>query len=85
MARTAKIAEVLGADVDNFPLSAYRNSGFYVMRTDALDRFGTRLEQRFTRVEIEAMMESAGLEDIRFSESTPFWCAVGVVANQNSG
>ena len=30
------------------------------MRTDALDRFGTRLEQRFTRDEIKIMMENAG-------------------------
>ena len=46
------------------------------MRTDALDRFGTRLERRFTKDEIRAMMEYAGLENIRFSE-TSFWTAVG--------
>ena len=83
VARVAKIAEFLGADVNNFPLTAYRDSGFYVMRTDALDRFGTRFENRFTRLEIKTMMESAGLEDIRFSESIPFWCAVGVVSDKN--
>ncbi len=77
LARTARLTENLGINVTNFPLSWYRNKGFYVMRTDALDRFGTRLEQRFTRVEIKTMMESAGLENIRFSEETPFWCAVG--------
>ena len=48
------------------------------MRTNALDRFGTRLEQRFTRHEIAAMMENAGLRDLRFSEAPPFWCAVGI-------
>ena len=48
------------------------------MRTDSRDRFGTPLEQRFTRKEIEKMMESAGLKDITFSEETPFWCAVGI-------
>jgi hypothetical protein len=47
------------------------------MRTDALDRFGTRLEQRFTAAEIRQMMEEAGLEKIQFSETMPFWCAVG--------
>ena len=47
------------------------------MRTDALDRFGTRLEQRFTRAEIEAMMRAAGLERIAFSDQAPFWCALG--------
>ena len=47
------------------------------MRTDALDRFGTRLEQRFTRAEITAMMAAAGLERITFSESVPHWSAAG--------
>jgi hypothetical protein len=47
------------------------------MRTDALDRFGTRLEQRYTRRQIEDMMRQAGLERIRFSEHEPYWCAVG--------
>ena len=77
LARSAKLFENLGFNAENFPLSLYRNSGFYVMRTDALDRFGTRLEQRFTKQEIKKMMESAGLERIVFSEETPFWCAVG--------
>jgi hypothetical protein len=47
------------------------------MRTDALDRFGTRLEQRFTRLEIRTLMERSGFQDIVFSDKAPFWCAVG--------
>jgi len=47
------------------------------MRTDALDRFGTRLEQRFTKKEIKFMLERAGLEKIVFSDTEPFWCVVG--------
>ncbi len=77
LARTARVLDRLGVPVDQLPLSAYRDRSFYVMRTDALDRFGTRLERRFTRVEIEQMMRAAGLERIRFREGTPFWCAVG--------
>lgn len=76
-ARTAGILEKTGLDVGNLPLSAYRHRSFYTMRTDALDRFGTRLEQRFTRKEIETMMRRAGLERIVFSDNVPFWCAVG--------
>ena len=79
LARIAKVAEISGVDVKNFPLMLYRHRGFYVMRTDALDRFGTRLEQRFSRIEIQQMMEAAGLERIVFSEKIPFWCAVGYV------
>jgi ubiquinone/menaquinone biosynthesis C-methylase UbiE len=77
LARLAHVVERVGGDVSNLPLSAYRHTSFYSMRTDALDRFGTRLEQRFSRSEIETMMRSAGLEDIRFSDSEPFWVAVG--------
>jgi hypothetical protein len=49
-----------------------------MMRTDALDRFGTGLEQRFTRAQITAMMTAAGLSEIRFSDAVPYWCAVGI-------
>ena len=70
--------EKAGADVDSLPLSAYRRHSFYTMRTDALDRFGTRTEHRFTREEISRMMRAAGLDDIRFSDGDPYWCAVGV-------
>lgn len=75
--RFAGLAERLGANVSNFPLSAYRGNSFYTMRTDALDRFGTRLEQRFTRAQIEAMMIESGLSGIRFREDTPYWVACG--------
>ncbi len=81
LARFACLAEKLGADVSNFPLSAYRNCSFYVMRTDALDRFGTSLEQRFSQTQIQAMMQAAGLHDISFREATPYWCAVGFTAS----
>jgi SAM-dependent methyltransferase len=77
LAKFAKLSELLGINVRHFPLASYRNFGFYVMRTDALDRFGTRLEKRFTKLEIKSMMERAGLENIMFSEDMPFWCAVG--------
>ena len=77
LSRSAALLERLGLRVDNFPLTAYRQRSFYTMRTDALDRFGTRLEQRFTRAQIRAMMEQAGLERITFSDGVPYWCAVG--------
>tara|TARA_B100000787_G_scaffold78165_1_gene57444 strand:+ start:1465 stop:2298 length:834 start_codon:yes stop_codon:yes gene_type:complete len=78
MVMIAKSLEALKFNVSNIPLSAYRNNSFYTMRTDALDRFGTRLEKRFSKVEINKMMEISGLEGIKFSNQTPYWCAVGV-------
>jgi SAM-dependent methyltransferase len=77
LARGARAAEKLGLSVRSWPLNAYRNGSYYTMRTDALDRFGTKLEQRFIRGEIEAMMRGAGLEDIVFSDKQPFWVACG--------
>lgn len=77
LARAARALEQVGVDVSAVPLSAYRDRSFYVMRTDALDRFGTKLERRFTRVEVEAMMRGAGLEGVRFVEEGAFWTAVG--------
>jgi SAM-dependent methyltransferase len=77
LSQTARLGEKLGANVRSFPLSHYRDKSFYTMRTDALDRFGTRLEWRFSRGEIDAMMRRCGLEDIVFREGEPFWCACG--------
>jgi SAM-dependent methyltransferase len=81
LARSLLLLEKLGIDVDRFPLAWYRDRSFYTMRTDALDRFGTRLERRFTAVQIRKMMEDAGLEKIAFSNAPPYWCAVGYKKN----
>jgi hypothetical protein len=47
------------------------------MRTDSRDRFGTPLEQRFTKSEITTLMIDAGFENIVFNHSEPRWCVVG--------
>jgi ubiquinone/menaquinone biosynthesis C-methylase UbiE len=78
LARTARLLSWLGRSPRALPLSYYADKTFYVMRTDAYDRFCTRLEKRFTRPEIEAMLKQAGFVDIRFSDREPFWCAVGI-------
>jgi SAM-dependent methyltransferase len=78
LARLSDVLEKIGLGVHGIPLSYYRNHSFYTMRTDARDRFGTPLEQRFTRMGIEEMMRAAGLVHIRFSEGAPYWCAVGI-------
>ena len=80
LSRLASLAEAAGLPVHSFPLSYYRHCSFYTMRTDALDRFGTPLEQRFTRAQIRAMCSAAGLVDLQFSPRAPYWCVVGVRA-----
>ena len=69
LARAAKYFPV----PDSWPLKFYAERSFYSMRTDALDRFGTRLEKRFTQRQIAEMLHSAGLQNIRFSDAPPYW------------
>lgn len=77
LSRFALFGSKLGLNVDHWILSSYRNNSYYTLRTDSRDRFGTPLEQRFSRHDIEKMMLDCGLEDIIFSNQNPFWCAVG--------
>jgi SAM-dependent methyltransferase len=77
LARVSFVLERLGFNVEGLPLSWYRRRSFYTLRTDALDRFGTRLEKRFTANEISKMMQEAGLERITFNDYMPYWCVVG--------
>jgi SAM-dependent methyltransferase len=69
LARAAKYLPVPAS----WPLKFYAERSFYFMRTDALDRFGTKLEKRFTQRQIREMLEAAGLTDVRFSGSMPYW------------
>lgn len=77
LAKIAMILEKVGVNLKNFPLYSYKDTSFYVMRTDARDRFGTPLENRFSKKEIYLMMKKAGLEKIKFSDEIPFWTAIG--------
>jgi SAM-dependent methyltransferase len=77
IARFAALVERAGCSTSAIPLESYRHRELYVMRTDAYDRFCTKLERRFTRRQIEAMLVEAGFGQISFSDSVPYWCAVG--------
>ena len=68
---------ILKNGVKAIPLSYYSDKTFNVMRNDSLDRFGTPLEQRFSQADIVQMMKSSGLEEIKFSETEPYWHAIG--------
>ena len=75
----AKFASLCGGmriPLKHFPLSYYADKSFYVMRTDALDRFGTELEKRYTKSAIIDLLKASGFEKISFSNAAPFWCAV---------
>jgi SAM-dependent methyltransferase len=77
LSRLARLVERAGGDAERVPLGSYRDARLGNMRMAALDRFGTPLEQRFSRAAIEAMMRRSGLDGIRFREGSPYWVAVG--------
>ena len=74
-AKTAKFLNSINLNVSNIPLHQYADLNFYMMKNDALDRFGTKLEKRYNRQEISKMLLDSGFDptSIIFSESEPFW------------
>lgn len=75
LARLSKILSKLGRNTSNLPLHHYAEMPFVMLANDALDRFGTSLEQRFSKAEITEMLRAADfdLTTLKFSEIEPFW------------
>ena len=75
LAKTSKYLIKIGVSVSNIPLHHYADMSFEMMANDALDRFGTKLEQRFNKEEIIQMLREANfnLDTLKFSENEPFW------------
>ena len=78
LARLSKVLSKLGRDTSNLPLHHYADMPFVMLANDALDRFGTSLEQRFSKAEITEMLRAADfdLTTLRFSKIEPFWTFV---------
>ncbi len=75
LARLSKALSKLGRNTSNLPLHHYAEMPFVMLANDALDRFGTSLEQRFSKAEIAEMLRAADfdLTTLKFSEIEPFW------------
>jgi len=75
LARFSQFQLKRGRDISNIPLHHYAEMPFVMLENDALDRFGTRLEQRFNKEEIASMLIGANfdLSTLRYSDSEPFW------------
>jgi SAM-dependent methyltransferase len=75
MARIVRFLKNRGGNVLNFPLHHYAEMPFVMMQNDALDRFGTKLEQRFSKKDIIEMLQNSGfdLATLQFSDLEPFW------------
>jgi len=75
LARLSRILFKIGINTSNLPLHHYAEMPFVMLANDALDRFGTSLEQRFNKKEIITMLENANfdLTSLKFSDGEPFW------------
>ena len=78
LARLSKVLSKLGRNTSNLPLHHYADMPFVMLANDALDRFGTSLEQRFSKAEITEMLRAADfdLTTLKFSHLEPFWTFV---------
>ena len=74
-ARISLLFNLMGFNVFNIPLSDYKNKSLYTMRTDALDRFGTKLERRFSKKDIKELLLNNGFKEVVFSSNMPYWVA----------
>jgi hypothetical protein len=74
-ARLSRLLLRRGRDISNIPLHHYAEMPFVMLENDALDRFGTRLEQRFNKEEITAMLQDADFDisSLIFSAGEPYW------------
>jgi SAM-dependent methyltransferase len=75
LARLSRVVNKIGRNTSNLPLHHYADMPFVMLANDALDRFGTSLEQRFSKAEITEMLCAADfdLTTLKFSEIEPFW------------
>jgi SAM-dependent methyltransferase len=75
LARISLVLSKMKVNIKHWPLSHYSNLTFEVMKNDALDRFGTRLEHRFSKEEIIKMLIAANFDKttIVFSPNEPYW------------
>lgn len=75
LARFSKVMNRFGVNTSNIPLHHYADMPFVMLANDALDRFGTSLEQRFSKAEITEMLRLADFDisTLNFSDDEPFW------------
>ena len=77
LSKMSLLMKKLNIPIKNFPLNYYHDKSFYVMRNDALDRFGTKYEKRYSRKDITKLFKDTGFKNIKISDKSPYWCAIG--------
>ncbi len=77
LSRISKLLKIIKIPTSFIPLNYYSDKSLYIMRNDSLDRFGTKLEKRYSKNDIKKLMEDAGLQNITFNSGSPFWVSLG--------
>lgn len=85
LARASRLLARVGLRrlADLLPLSFYRERSLRTMLNDSLDRFGTRVEHRYTRASMARLMSGAGLENVILSQLPPYWHGIGTRPRSN--
>ncbi len=76
LARLSKLFKIMNLPYKNIPMWQYADLSFYVMRTDALDRFGTKIEKRYSKQQIYNLLNDSNFKEIKFSDDPPYWCVL---------
>ncbi len=82
LSRFSKLMSYFNYDVRNIPLSFYSDKSISILRNDSLDRFGTKIEQRLSMMEIQDLLLKTGFNNISFSKKEPYWCAICYKSNK---
>ena len=74
IARISKALNSIKMNTANIPLHQYADLSLYMVKNDALDRFGTKLEKRYNQEEITKLLLDSDFSptSIKFSISEPF-------------
>lgn len=75
LSKISLLVEKIGGNSSSIPLHHYSKMPLYFMRNDALDRFGTLVERRFSKNEIKQILSASNFDisTLVFSELEPFW------------
>lgn len=82
LSRTARWLKRRGRDVSTFPLGSCCQASFYTMKTGALDRLGTRLEQVLPAPRSRPIMTRCGLTHIAFRDQVSLLGRMWAEANR---
>ena len=77
LSRISKLFKIIKIPTSFIPLNYYSDKSLYIMRNDSLDRFGTKLEKRYSKNDIKKLMEDSGLQNVIFNSGSPFWVSLG--------